>query len=127
MCILKNESAGRATVGRAVSTDGRRSPEEVLNHLERVEAFERSEGDSPLADETVDAVRVLSIHGAKGLEWPIVFVADVARDGESSRSDSLELEVTRGRRGAVVSARVGGASVRWMRAHCKTCRGADDR
>ena len=38
------------------------------------------EGESPLADETHDAVRVLSIHKAKGLEYPVVFVPDLGRE-----------------------------------------------
>ncbi|MFC2172307.1 UvrD-helicase domain-containing protein, partial [Acidobacteriota bacterium] len=37
------------------------------------------EMDHPLADEAVDAVRVLSIHKAKGLEFPVVFLGDIAR------------------------------------------------
>ena len=43
-----------------------------------------AEGESPLADETVDAVRVLSIHKAKGLEYDVVFVPDLGRQ-ESPR------------------------------------------
>ena len=82
-----------------LAANGRRSPEEVLNYLEEVEASEQGHGDSPLADETVDSVRVLTIHGSKGLEWPVVFVADIARAEGSKRSDPHELEVTRGRRG----------------------------
>jgi len=37
------------------------------------------EGESPLADETLDAVRVMSIHKAKGLEFPVVFLPDLHR------------------------------------------------
>ena len=35
------------------------------------------EGESPLADEQFDAVRILSIHKAKGLEYGTVFLADM--------------------------------------------------
>ncbi|HTF56212.1 MAG TPA: UvrD-helicase domain-containing protein [Planctomycetota bacterium] len=37
------------------------------------------EGESPLADEALDAVRILSIHKSKGLEFPVVFVPDLHR------------------------------------------------
>jgi ATP-dependent helicase/nuclease subunit A len=43
------------------------------------EGFETDEeGDSPLADESRDAVRVMTIHKAKGLEAPVVILADTA-------------------------------------------------
>jgi ATP-dependent helicase/nuclease subunit A len=53
------------------------------------EEFETSigEGESPLADETIDAVRVLSIHKAKGLEYPVVVVPDVGRESERRPHD----------------------------------------
>jgi len=34
------------------------------------------EGESPLADEHLQAVRILTVHKAKGLEFPLVFLAD---------------------------------------------------
>jgi ATP-dependent helicase/nuclease subunit A len=37
------------------------------------------EGESPLADESLDAVRILSIHRAKGLEFPVVLLPDLHR------------------------------------------------
>ncbi len=39
------------------------------------------EGESPLADEKMDAVSLLSIHRAKGLEWPVVILPDLHRRG----------------------------------------------
>ena len=48
----------------------------------------RAEGESPLADEHLDAVRILSIHKAKGLEFPVVFVVNLSgttlRGGEEA-------------------------------------------
>ncbi len=94
--VANLEKAVRKIAGLAA--DGRSSAEAVLDHIEQVEALDRAEGDSPLADETVDAVRVLTIHGAKGLEWPVVFVADVAR-GQQGQVDAIQVETTTARSG----------------------------
>lgn len=56
------------------------SLEATLDLVEKEILVEGGEGDSPLADETVEAVRVLTIHSAKGLEFPIVFLPDLARE-----------------------------------------------
>jgi ATP-dependent helicase/nuclease subunit A len=66
-----------ATAG-GMARDGRMSLNEVLDNLEREYAPE-IESDSPLADEKTNAVRVLTIHKAKGLENDIVIVPDLAR------------------------------------------------
>ncbi|MDD5223969.1 MAG: UvrD-helicase domain-containing protein [bacterium] len=47
--------------------------------LEKSRRELKEEGESPLADETVEAVRVISIHKAKGLEFPFVILADLHR------------------------------------------------
>ncbi|MBI5630571.1 MAG: UvrD-helicase domain-containing protein [Elusimicrobia bacterium] len=51
----------------------------------------RKEGESPLADESFDAVRLMSIHKSKGLEFPVVFLANAsgAPGGQSKRALSL--------------------------------------
>jgi ATP-dependent helicase/nuclease subunit A len=38
----------------------------------------RREGESPLADERLEAVRIMSVHKSKGLEFPVVFVANLS-------------------------------------------------
>ena len=37
--------------------------------------------DAPLEVGADEAVRLMTIHGAKGLEFPVVIVADLGRDG----------------------------------------------
>ena len=67
-----------------LARDGRRTLLETLDALE--EGFESDEeGDSPLADADHDAVRVMSIHKAKGLEARVVILADTA-GGRSNQS-----------------------------------------
>ena len=61
------------------------SLEESLRALEDEFQEQRDEGESPLADETVDAVRILSVHKAKGLEFDVVVVPDLGREAQHSR------------------------------------------
>ena len=49
------------------------------------------EGQAPLEAEDLDAVRLMTIHRAKGLEFPVVCVADLGKDG---REDFAALRVT---------------------------------
>ena len=48
------------------------------------------EGEAPLESEGLDAVRLMTIHRAKGLEFPVVCVADLGRQG-GGRTERLLL------------------------------------
>ncbi len=67
--------------------DGTLSVREILEALEE-ERVAELDADSPLADEGNHAVRVMTIHKAKGLENRRVIVADFA--GEQHRSDARD-------------------------------------
>jgi ATP-dependent helicase/nuclease subunit A len=60
-----------------LARDGTLTLDETLDAIEDSLESEE-EGDSPLADETVDAVRIMTIHKAKGLEARVVFLADAS-------------------------------------------------
>ncbi len=47
------------------------------------------EGEAPLESEGLDAVRLMTIHRAKGLEFPVVAVADLGRQSGAQRAPLL--------------------------------------
>ncbi len=46
-----------------------------IEHL-RDEAAERQAGEAPILEEGSDGVRIMTVHGAKGLEFPVVVLGD---------------------------------------------------
>ena len=46
-----------------------------VEHL-RDEAAERQAGEAPILEEGSDGVRIMTVHGAKGLEFPVVILGD---------------------------------------------------
>lgn len=64
----------RKFVGMARTLAGRSLDEFVLYVRRRRDELTAREGQAVLDD--TDAVRILTIHGAKGLDWPIVFVPE---------------------------------------------------
>lgn len=71
--------------------DGRLSLLEILDALEAGRASD-IDADSPLADEGTHAVRVLTVHKAKGLENQVVIVPDLAReDRRAARPPPVEI------------------------------------
>jgi len=87
------------------------SLEETLRHIEDEQGGGRTEGESPLADETVNAVRILSIHKAKGLEYPVVVIPDVGRRSMAGDhgGDTAAAWLGRGRDGRLAARLRGGA------------------
>ncbi|MFA7254515.1 MAG: UvrD-helicase domain-containing protein [Candidatus Omnitrophota bacterium] len=72
---------------REYETYERMSLVSFLNILKRLKAQEVRESEAQIVLETsVEAVRMMSVHAAKGLEFPVVFVADMGHGG--ARSDS---------------------------------------
>ncbi len=50
-----------------------------LRYIEELEKYDVDYGEANLQDENADVVRIMSIHKSKGLEFPICFVAGLAK------------------------------------------------
>lgn len=62
----------------AEASDRGATLKEFIAFVARSKKDLREEGESPLADDDFDAVRVLSIHKAKGLEYPVVILPNLS-------------------------------------------------
>ncbi|MBI3549352.1 MAG: UvrD-helicase domain-containing protein [Elusimicrobia bacterium] len=71
--------AERASDARGMTLKG------FIERVAKDVAEATEEGESPLADEHFDAVRILTIHKAKGLEYPVVIVPNLAGQSVAGR------------------------------------------
>ena len=60
-----------------------------LDHVQYLASGPRIEPDAPVEGVEPDAVRLMTVHGAKGLEFPVVCVADLGRAPSSRMPDLL--------------------------------------
>jgi ATP-dependent helicase/nuclease subunit A len=60
---------------------------EFIDEISRAKRDLQDEGESPLADDDFDAVRILTIHKAKGLEYPVVFLPNLSGDPRRGPSE----------------------------------------
>src|SRR5206468_2783524 len=61
------------------NADSVRGVREFIRRLRDLEKLSDREGDAPTEEEASDVVRFLTIHSAKGLECPVVVLADLSR------------------------------------------------
>ena len=81
----------------------------TLHVLEGEARSEKDATENPLADEHLDAVRLMTIHKAKGLEWDVVIVPDAARS-EHGQTTKVELVLDTRRQRAILAALEGACS-----------------
>ena len=77
-------------VARQYEADEGRDLRGFVDHLDEQRLIRPREGEATLEGAELGAVRIMTIHNAKGLEFPVVCVADLGRDG---REDDTLLDV----------------------------------
>lgn len=99
--LLAGGNAGRdafanvlkfARQAAAYEDSGGAGPTGFALHLDAQDRLGETEAPASLADDESDAVRIMSIHASKGLEFPIVVVPGLAEQG---RGDSSIVRVSR--------------------------------
>ena len=63
---------------------GNYSLRDFVDYLQGLTVSEERMGQAPVEEESADCIKLMTIHAAKGLEWPIVIVPDIGA-GNGSR------------------------------------------
>ncbi|MDH4099203.1 MAG: UvrD-helicase domain-containing protein [Nitrospirota bacterium] len=82
-------------LSRDYEREGAPALKNFINYLTDLSDREPTEAESVTLGEADDVVRLMTIHQAKGLEFPVVFVADMQRKGPS-RGDLILVDEERG-------------------------------
>src|SRR5262245_60205149 len=70
--------------------EGLTTLKQAIHQLQRRVLDVREEGESVLAEEDLDAIRIMSIHKAKGLEFPVVILAGCQAGTDGQRAIKAE-------------------------------------
>ncbi|HET8673635.1 MAG TPA: UvrD-helicase domain-containing protein [Thermoleophilaceae bacterium] len=98
-------------LAREYEADEGRDLRGFIDFVAEQDLLRAREGEAPLETEGIDAVRLMTIHAAKGLEFPVVCVADL---GRAARGDDDALRVTDDGRVGLSIASIGGGATSGM-------------
>ncbi|MGH2745204.1 MAG: UvrD-helicase domain-containing protein, partial [Thermoleophilaceae bacterium] len=95
-------------MAREYEADEGRDLRGFIDALAERDVLQTREGEAPLEAEALDAVRLMTVHRAKGLEFPVVCLADLGKDG---REDDGALRISDDGSLGLRLASIGGGSV----------------
>jgi ATP-dependent helicase/nuclease subunit A len=103
---------------RAFTATGRHTLRAFLDWMDGLARAEVRDAESAEAEPDEDALRILTVHGAKGLEFPVVFLAGL---GSARRGRNTGVEVHADRESGVLSCRAGA----WQTADFEAAKGRE--
>ena len=95
-------------MAREYEADEGRDLRGFIDAVAERDVIQAREGEAPLEAESLDAVRMMTVHRAKGLEFPVVCVADLGKDG---RDDDGQLRISEDGSVGLRLAQLGGGAV----------------
>ena len=75
-----------ARLAETFESGGASGPAGFASYLDAKESLGDAEAPAAVADDGVEAVRIMSVHASKGLEFPVVVVPDLASQGRRGGS-----------------------------------------
>jgi len=78
-----------AELARSLEQSSALSVCDFIRTVEDLVVREEREGEAPTREEESDVVKLLTIHKAKGLEWPVVVVPDISREPRLHSGESF--------------------------------------
>jgi len=95
-------------MARQYEVDEGRDLRGFIDAVAERDVIQAREGEAPLEAEALDAVRMMTVHRAKGLEFPVVCLADLGKDG---RDDDGQLRISEDGSVGLRLANLGGGAV----------------
>lgn len=80
-----------ANLAREQAGRGNLSLRQFVNYLDEVHSYQIREGEAGLQPDGEGSVTLMTIHKSKGLEFPVVFLPDMAQGAKGSKEHTLQI------------------------------------